>query len=157
MTDDILPIDEHELATGGLPRPSPNVRTPEDLIAAGEMPQIPYEKTSRVPEGWELFLAELVQGLDAFYDFKVTDRLLTLHQGRVEFYTDDPDRPREVKNRIGLFSLTSAEGAEPVWWIVASFGDLSTGLDRGLEELALGSFRTSEKDAREDYEVITGE
>ncbi len=124
----------------------PVITSPEDLLAAGEMPQVPYEKLARAPEGWEAFFADAVIYVnDALeLDTPITDRHLTLHQGKVSYDTTDPDQPQVVENRLGLLSVADGEGGDPAWWLW---------LDRDEDGGALVAFPPvkSETEARESY------
>jgi hypothetical protein len=100
----------------------PIISTPEELLARGEMPQVqyqgaPYEKTSRVPEGFEPLESGLVAYLRDRMEGDITSRTLTMHAGRIDWLVDDPDVPREAKSRHALFAVALTEGAEPIFWV----------------------------------------
>lgn len=100
----------------------PVVLTPEELIAQGLMPQIPYEKTSRVPEGFERiadYAVRLWLGDDEERGLPpITVRNLTTERARVWHDHDDPDRPQVVARRMALLAVAAREGDEPDMWIV---------------------------------------
>jgi hypothetical protein len=103
----------------------PVVLSPEELIAQGLMPQIPYEKTSRVPEGFERIADYAVRIWDGVYDDyeervfpAITVRNLTTERARVWYDHDDPDRPQVAARRMALLAVATREGDEPDMWIV---------------------------------------
>jgi hypothetical protein len=106
----------------------PAISTPEELLARGDMPQIPYVKTSRVPEGFEPLEAALVAYLrdlvtdeqadeEADEQADISSRTLTMHAGRIDWEVDDPDVPRVARSRHALFSVAYTEGGDPAFWV----------------------------------------
>jgi hypothetical protein len=131
----------------------PTVSTPEELLARGDMPQIPYVKTSRVPEGFEPLEHDLVAYLRERVEGDVTSRTLTMHAGRVDWVVDDPDVPRVAKSRHALFAVALTEGGEPAFWCWAFLGTALT----GYPLLVVSDF-TDEATARAGYlEATTDE
>jgi hypothetical protein len=128
----------------------PTVSTPEELLERGDMPQIPYEKTSRVPEGFEGLEHDLVAYLRERVEGDVTSRTLTMHAGRVNWMVDDPDVPRVAKDRTALFSVALTEGGDPAFWCWAYLGTALT----GAPLLVVSDF-TDETEARAGYAEAT--
>lgn len=128
----------------------PVISTPEELLRRGEMPQIPYVKTARVPEGFEGLERDLVEYLRERHEGDISSRTLTLHAAKVRWLVDDPDVPREAKDRTALFSVALTEGAEPAFWVWAYLGTALTGAP-----LLVVSDATSESLARRGYAEAT--
>lgn len=95
----------------------PVITTPEELAAQGAMPQIPYEKLERVPEGWRRTLDRAVRTLKVGQP-DLTERNLTLERGRTWADTDDPDRPQTVTDRLALYGAAPGEGGDATRWLI---------------------------------------
>lgn len=132
----------------------PTITTPEQLIERGEMPQIPYVKQARVPDGFEALERDLVTYLrdhvttDGGAD--ISSRTLTMHAGKVRWQTDDPDTPRVAKDRTALFAVALTEGGEPAFWCWAFLGTSLT----NAPLLVVSDF-TTEAEARAGYAEAT--
>lgn len=127
----------------------PVISTPEELLERGEMPQIPYVKTARVPEGFESLEHGLVAYLRDRVEGEISSRTLTMHAGKVTFEVDDPDVPRVPDCRTGLFAVALTEGGDPLFWVWA-FQEAS---DLGV----IVSEFLDEDTARAEYKAATDE
>jgi hypothetical protein len=96
----------------------PVITAPGDLIAQGLMPQIPYEKLSRLPDGFERLGDVAARAMTRRSETTITVRHITTEQGRTWPDHDDPDRPQVVAWRVVLLGAQGHEGGEPDQWII---------------------------------------
>jgi hypothetical protein len=95
----------------------PVVTTPEELIAQGLMSQIPYAKTSRVPDGWEKAARRAVNSWSRDKHGRITERHVALWRGTEWAASDDPDVPKEIAWRVGIIGGAAVESVDPDRWI----------------------------------------